>query len=104
MPLPMRALAPAVFALALIGGHMGGASVAVAGPLTARTLETLDRLSDPQVSPDGRLLYFSSGRSGSDQVWRTDTAGGAATQVTRLPLDVGAFRLFRVESTVTQQP
>ena len=43
-------------------------------------------------SPDGRQLYFLSKRSGSDQVWRSDLAG-AARQVTRLPLDVQAFRI-----------
>ncbi|MBA3810692.1 MAG: S9 family peptidase [Caulobacteraceae bacterium] len=118
---------------------------ALARPFTARDLATLDRLSDPQVSPDGRFVaydlrtadyeantarhaiwlvcascrtgaprrlslggkdatnprwapdgrffHFLSGRSGNDQVWRSDTAGVVATQVTRLPLDVGAFRL-----------
>lgn len=44
-------------------------------------------------SPDGKQIYFMSSRSGSDQVWRTTPEGVAATQVTRLPLDVGAFRL-----------
>lgn len=44
-------------------------------------------------SPDGKGIYFLSRRSGSAQVWRTDVAGGAATQVTALPLDVGSFVL-----------
>jgi acylaminoacyl-peptidase len=38
-------------------------------------------------------LYFLSGRSGSSQVWKTDTTGAEATQVTNLPLDVNAYRL-----------
>ena len=116
---------------------------AAVGPFTYQDLIGLNRLSDPQVSPDGehvvyavratdmdanrgvaslwirdlegvgeprRLaisdegansarwgadgrLYFLSGRSGSSQVWRTDEAGRTATQVTRLPLDVNAYRL-----------
>jgi acylaminoacyl-peptidase len=44
-------------------------------------------------SADSKQIYFMSSRSGSDQVWRTTPEGAAATQVTRLPLDVGAFRL-----------
>lgn len=48
--------------------------------------------SSPQWSADGRTLYFLSSRSGSSQVWRLQT-GGEAEQVTRLPLDVGSFKL-----------
>jgi dipeptidyl aminopeptidase/acylaminoacyl peptidase len=46
----------------------------------------------PRWSMDGRL-YFLSARSGSQQVWRLDARGAEAEQVTRLALDVGAFRL-----------
>lgn len=48
--------------------------------------------TSPRWSTDGRL-YFLSGRSGSQQVWRTDAKGADAVQVTDLPLDVGTFRL-----------
>jgi dipeptidyl aminopeptidase/acylaminoacyl peptidase len=44
-------------------------------------------------APDGRAVYFVSGRSGSDQVWRLQLDGGEANQVTDLPLDVGAIAL-----------
>ena len=136
-----RALTAAIAALVLCCCATAGR----AAPLTARTLATLDRLSDPQVSPDGRFvaydlrtvdydanksshsiwlldladrsakarrlavsggdatnprwspdsraIYFLSNRSGDAQIWRTDTSGATATQVTRLPLEVGAFRL-----------
>ena len=47
----------------------------------------------PRWSADSRHIYFLSPRSGSDQIWRTDLEGRAAEQVTRLPLDVVAFRL-----------
>ncbi len=129
-------VAAAAFALAL---------PAAARPLTPKDLATLERVSDPRVSPDGRYalyglrttdwennrgrnslwlvdltaktaaprrlaaseggassgrwspdgsaIYFLSSRGGSSQVWRTDVAGAAATQVTDLPLDVGAFRV-----------
>jgi dipeptidyl aminopeptidase/acylaminoacyl peptidase len=46
----------------------------------------------PRWSSDGRL-YFLSSRSGSQQVWRLDLRGGEAEQVTKLALDVGAYRL-----------
>ena len=47
----------------------------------------------PRWSPDGKSVYFLSTRSGSSQVWRTDASGTTATQITRLPLDVGEFRI-----------
>jgi len=46
----------------------------------------------PRWSADGRL-YFLSPRSGSQQLWRLDLAGGEAEAVTNLPLDVAAFRV-----------
>ena len=46
----------------------------------------------PQWSPDGRWIYFLSSRSGSDQVWRTGVDGSRAMPVTRLPLEVLAYR------------
>jgi dipeptidyl aminopeptidase/acylaminoacyl peptidase len=45
-------------------------------------------------SPDGTYVYFASTRSGSSQVWRIKVAGGEAEQVTKVPLDVGAFSIF----------
>lgn len=49
--------------------------------------------SSPRWSADGKWIYFVSGRSGSDQVWRTDRAGASAEQVTKLPLDVQAYKV-----------
>lgn len=46
-----------------------------------------------QWSADSRSIYFSSSRSGTSQVWRLNLGGGEAEQVTRLPLDVGSFKL-----------
>ena len=48
-----------------------------------------------QWSPDGLTIYFLSGRGegGTTQVWKTDVKGSAATQVTNVPLDIGAYRV-----------
>jgi dipeptidyl aminopeptidase/acylaminoacyl peptidase len=57
---------------------------------------TADPASDtsPVWSRDGATIYFLSSRSGSSQVWRMPGGGaGEATQVTKLPSDVGAFAL-----------
>jgi dipeptidyl aminopeptidase/acylaminoacyl peptidase len=40
----------------------------------------------------GRGVFFLSSRGGSPQVWYLPLAGGEATQVTHLPLDVAGFR------------
>ncbi|CAL4868154.1 Dipeptidyl-peptidase 5 [Asticcacaulis sp. MM231] len=51
--------------------------------------------SNAQWSPDGKSIYFlsSRGEGGSTQVWKTDITGAKAVQVTRLPLDVGAYQV-----------
>jgi acylaminoacyl-peptidase len=133
----------------LLAALLGSTTLAAqARPFTPMDLATLDRVSGPQVSPDGTQvafdlrstdyaankgvhsiwtvcascadpapvklaasaggasaplwapdgsLYFLSSRSGSTQVWRADAgprgAFGAAVQVTKLPLDVGAYRI-----------
>jgi dipeptidyl aminopeptidase/acylaminoacyl peptidase len=54
--------------------------------------------SSPRWSHDGRSLYFLSTRSGSSQVWQLALAGGEATQVTALPLDVTALKVSPAEA------
>ncbi len=45
--------------------------------------------SEPRWAPDGKSVWFISGRSGSSQVWSICIDGGEARQVTDEPLDVG---------------
>ncbi|MBN2362004.1 MAG: S9 family peptidase [Deltaproteobacteria bacterium] len=47
----------------------------------------------PRWSPDGKTLYFLSMRSGSSQIWRIDTGGGEAVQVTAFAIEVEDFVL-----------
>ncbi len=49
--------------------------------------------TSPWFSTDGRSVWFLSTRSGGSQVWKMPVDGGEPEQVTRLPLDVGSFRL-----------
>jgi len=37
----------------------------------------------PKVSPDGRLLFFSSNRSGTNQIWRMNADGSNQTQLSK---------------------
>lgn len=54
----------------------------------------VDGDGSPAFSPDSRVVYFLSQRSGSSQVWGISVAGGEAFAVTKLPVDVNGFRLF----------
>ncbi|MBY0572664.1 MAG: S9 family peptidase, partial [Undibacterium sp.] len=44
-------------------------------------------------SNKGDAIYFISTRTGSGQIWRLPIAGGTATQVTQLPVDVESFKI-----------
>ena len=46
----------------------------------------------PRWSSDGQL-YFLSSRDGTRQLYRVSPTGPAVTQVTKLPLDIGVFKL-----------
>jgi catechol 2,3-dioxygenase-like lactoylglutathione lyase family enzyme len=49
----------------------------------AETRLTSDTLNDgPDYTPDGKLIYFDSSRSGSTQIWRMKSDGTGAEQVT----------------------
>ena len=56
--------------------------------------------SDARWAPDGKSIFFISTRSGSSQVWRIQLDGGEPQQVTKLAVDVNAFRVTRDGSTI----
>jgi dipeptidyl aminopeptidase/acylaminoacyl peptidase len=62
------------------------------GAVPSRLTEGGDNSNTAEWSRDGRFVYFLSNRSGTTQVWRA-APGAAATQVTKLPLDVGSFHV-----------
>ncbi|MFO1255084.1 MAG: S9 family peptidase [Sphingomonadaceae bacterium] len=69
-------------------------------PAKGGTAERIADLPDasesaPAFSPDGKRLYFISGKSGSDQLWMLDLAapGGAPVQASEFKTDVAGFTL-----------
>ena len=48
--------------------------------------------SNPQFSPDGQYLAFTSSRSDKNQVWIRRVAGGEAEQLTEAESGVGSYR------------
>ena len=46
-------------------------------------------------SPDGSLIYFTSTRSGSSQIWKMPAGGGDAAQITKLALDASNLVVSR---------
>jgi dipeptidyl aminopeptidase/acylaminoacyl peptidase len=66
--------------LSLAGGQEGE-------PVRLTSHEASD--GSPRFAPDGKGVYFLSGRSGSSQVWYLPLSGGEARQVTDLPMGVG---------------
>ena len=62
-------------------------------PTSQRLAISTGGIASARWSADGKWIYFISSRSGSPQVWRSDSAGAVATQVTNLPLPVLAFKL-----------
>ena len=57
-----------------------------------RLTDSADNSSAAEWSQDGRYVYYLTNRGGSTQVWRA-TLSGETLQVTKLPLDVGSFRV-----------
>ena len=79
-----HAWAPDSQAIAFTRGSAGKAdifTIALAGG--AETRLTSDTVNDgPDYTPDGKLIYFDSSRSGSMQIWRMKSDGTAAEQIT----------------------
>jgi acylaminoacyl-peptidase len=91
--LTLRSTLAAFVALAALGA---GAPLAEARPFTPKDLATLDRLSDPRVSPDGRFAAFQvrstdwENNRGRTSIWLLDLTARGATP-TRLGVgDQGA--------------
>ncbi|HYM86346.1 MAG TPA: S9 family peptidase, partial [Pseudoxanthomonas sp.] len=49
--------------------------------------------NSPVFSPDGKTVYFLSGKSGSQQLYSIAVSGGAPRQLTSFALDVGSYKL-----------
>ena len=79
-----HAWAPDSQTIAFTRGSAGRAdifTVPLAGE--AETRLTSDTVNDgPDYTPDGKLVYFDSSRSGSTQIWRMKSDGTAAEQIT----------------------
>ena len=67
--------------------------VSTANPVPQQLTNTTGNSNSAVWSASGDAVYFISTRSGSAQVWRQTIAGGAASKVTDLPLDVASFRV-----------
>ena len=50
-------------------------------------------VNSPAFAPDGRTVYFLSGKSGSSQLYSMPTAGGTPKQLTAFAADVGGYQL-----------
>src|ERR1700677_2380251 len=76
-------LKPLLWAVVL-AVSVGGTGAAHARPFTARDLATLERVSDPRVSPDGRLVAYSvrstdwDANRGWNALWVLDRSAPAA--------------------------
>jgi Tol biopolymer transport system component len=56
-----------------------------APPVPTRVIANTYDDEEAQLSPDGRWLAFSSGRSGSEQIWISLADGADARQITNIP-------------------
>ena len=50
-------------------------------------------VNSPSLSADGKLVYFLSAKSGSQQLYSIPVIGGAPRQLTGFALDVGSYRV-----------
>jgi TolB protein len=84
VPSFFHAWSPDSLTIAFTRGSAGKAdifTITAAGGTEKRL--THDTVNDgPDFSPDGKLLYYDSARSGSTQIWRMQPDGSAAEQIT----------------------
>lgn len=50
-------------------------------------------VNSPSFSPDGKTVYFLSGKSGTQQLYSIASSGGAPKQLTAFALDIGSYKL-----------
>ena len=50
-------------------------------------------VNSPSFSPDGKAVYFLSGKSGTQQLYSIASSGGAPRQLTAFALDIGSYKL-----------
>ncbi len=50
-------------------------------------------VNSPAFSPDGKTLYFLSGKSGSSQLYAMPSEGGEPRQLSNFPVDVDGYKL-----------
>jgi dipeptidyl aminopeptidase/acylaminoacyl peptidase len=48
---------------------------------------------DPVFSPDGKMVYYISNESGSDQIWRSAVGSDVPVQISKFKNDVGGFKI-----------
>lgn len=64
------------------------------GKSTPRRLSAKGQsVASARFAPDGRSVMFLSARSGSMQLWQLPLSGGEPEQLSKLPLDVGSYKL-----------
>ena len=76
-------------ALTLACGSVGTAQQATKHPITFDDIIKMHRLSEPQISPDGKWVAYTVATPDMDanrnvtNIWLVSTAGGASTQLTQ---------------------
>ena len=50
-------------------------------------------VNSPAFSPDGKTVYFLSGKSGTQQLYAMPASGGTPQQLTAFALDIGSYKL-----------
>ncbi len=77
---------------------LAASALAAPQPFTAMDLVTMDRVSDPQLSPDGRTAAMQlretdySANKGKLSIWTVPTSGGKPTRITDAALNANTPR------------
>ncbi|HTU45215.1 MAG TPA: protein kinase [Bryobacteraceae bacterium] len=73
-----------------LGSHIQLVQLRGSHTLSAAACASSTRDIAPQLSPDGKMLYFTSTRSGSREIWSCDLATGNAEPLTALGVSAGS--------------